>query len=100
MPLFAHLDEDRLREQVDDERIKARPTFHYRLPNSRLGDPDWDLLDPWNDWLVVEALARERRALRRIAAARLEALEGIGVTGGKDAWVAQCKEWLADLELA
>lgn len=41
----------------------ARPTFHYRLPETRLGDPDWSLAYEWNRWALVEAVAADRALL-------------------------------------
>lgn len=57
LPLFLHLDPERVRAVVDDERVKPRPTLHYRLPNSEIDRPGWDLGAAWGDWLVVERLA-------------------------------------------
>ena len=57
LPLFAHLDAERVRGRVDDPRIKARPTLHYRLPNSEIDEPGWGLGAIWGDWLVLEHLA-------------------------------------------
>ena len=48
LPLFAEVNEARVRRTVDDERIKARPTFHYRLADCRLGEPGWTLSQPWS----------------------------------------------------
>ncbi|NBC47305.1 MAG: alpha-L-fucosidase, partial [Gammaproteobacteria bacterium] len=53
LPLFLYVDEQRVRERIDDERVKSRPTLHYRLPNSEIARPGWDLAQPWSDWLVV-----------------------------------------------
>ncbi|NND44113.1 MAG: amidoligase family protein [Xanthomonadales bacterium] len=100
LPLFLHLDEDRVRDVVEDERVKPRPTFHYRLPNSRLGADDWSLLDPWNDWLVVEALAGRASDLRDLLDARGEYLDQARLPGSKQAWVEQCETWLSDRGLA
>ncbi|MDX1677605.1 amidoligase family protein, partial [Arsukibacterium sp.] len=33
LPLFLHLDKKRVRAVTEDKLIKARPTFHYRLPS-------------------------------------------------------------------
>ena len=65
LPLFAHLDEARVRGTVDDERVKSRPTYHYRLCNSRVGEADWQISQEWQSWLRIEALASNPRALRR-----------------------------------
>ncbi len=64
LPLFAHLDEARVRAVVDDARIKARPTFHYRLPNCDIDNPDWNLDQPWMLWLEVEKLSNDADRLR------------------------------------
>lgn len=65
LPLFAHLDEPRVRAAVDDERVKSRPTYHYRLCNSRVGEADWQISQEWQSWRRIEALASNPRALRR-----------------------------------
>lgn len=56
LPMFASIDAERVCKAVDDPKIKARPTFHYRLPNCRIDDPDWSLVPSWNLWCVVERL--------------------------------------------
>ena len=63
LPLFAHLDEERVRAVLPDEKINPRPTFHYRLPNSQIGDPQWRVSDEWRSWLLVEELAHDRERL-------------------------------------
>ncbi|MCW2235742.1 amidoligase family protein [Azospirillum canadense] len=65
-PLFAHLRPDLLFAKVQDPHVRPRPTFHYRLPNARLGDPDWRLAQDWNRWVAVEELAADRDRLDRL----------------------------------
>lgn len=75
LPLFAHLDEERVRAAVDDPLIKARPAFHYRLPDCEIHLPDWGLHISWHDWLEVESLANDPERLaacRRAYAAFLD----------------------------
>ena len=72
LPLFAHLAPDTLDKFIEDDRIKARPTFHYRLPNTELSDPDWRIVDEWNRWVAVEKLAADNAARRRMADKRLK----------------------------
>ncbi|MEX0582544.1 MAG: amidoligase family protein [Sneathiella sp.] len=67
LPLFKHLAPETLARLTDDERIKARPTFHYRLPNMCLSDPDWSITQEWNRWVAVESLAADKDNLRRLA---------------------------------
>ncbi len=61
LPLFAWLDEDRVLARLGDELIRARPTFHYRLPNSSIDDPNWSFAKEWNVWVQVERLAESER---------------------------------------
>ncbi len=67
MPLFSELDPERVRARVDDPLIKPRPTFHYRLPDTRLRDPEWSLATEWNRWVRVEQLADDEDRLRAAA---------------------------------
>lgn len=57
LPMFAHIDEPRVRAVVDDDRVNARPTFHYRLPNCEVDNPDWNLNRSIEIWMAVEELA-------------------------------------------
>ena len=66
LPLFAFLDEDLVRSQVDDERIKKRPTLHYRLPNCDIDNPDWNINFTWENWLQVERLAYDDALLNEL----------------------------------
>lgn len=59
LPLFAHLDEARVRAKLPNEKIHSRPTFHYRLPDAKLGDPGWSFAKEWNRWVAVERLAAD-----------------------------------------
>ena len=63
LPLFASLDEARVRAALDDERVKPRPTFHYRLPDMALEEHGWRPSDEWRRWLEVERLAADTRRL-------------------------------------
>ncbi len=56
-PMIKHLDADLLDKRLKDSRINARPTFHYRLPNCNIEQPDWHLSTPWNIWCVLETIA-------------------------------------------
>lgn len=74
LPLFTFLDEDRVRARVDDELIKARPTFHYRLPDCLIDQPGWGIYVAWNDWVEVECLAANEEHLQACCNAYLEYL--------------------------
>jgi hypothetical protein len=69
-PLLVHLGVADSR----DENVKPRPTWHYRLPDSRVGEPQWSVVPDWNRWVAVERLAADRArldAMGRDLAARL-----------------------------
>ncbi|MFO8045075.1 MAG: amidoligase family protein [Halomonas sp.] len=67
-PLFAHLRPDYPHELFHNKLVKARPTFHYRLPDARLSEPGWGSVTEWNRWLEVEKLAADKETLSRRAA--------------------------------
>lgn len=81
----------------DDTATSARPTFHFRLPDSRINEPGWSLREPWEMWRQVEAVA---------ACDRLEALEEAwraqdeaGALARRDgAWVKAASDILQDAE--
>ncbi|MFT6556466.1 amidoligase family protein [Sneathiella sp.] len=70
LPLFAHLKPSMLDGLDEGQRklVKARPTFHYRLPNCEIDDPDWRIARDWNYWIEVEKLANDPEKLRSMAA--------------------------------
>lgn len=74
LPLFMFIDEKRVRARTDDVLIKARPTFHYRLPDCKIDQPDWGFYVAWNDWVEVERLAADEERLQACCAAYLEFL--------------------------
>ncbi|MDT8407972.1 MAG: amidoligase family protein [Wenzhouxiangellaceae bacterium] len=72
LPLFAWLDEDRvMAAPVERRLIKKRPTWHYRLPNCLIDDPDWTLARPWLEWARIERLAADPESIERLSRRRL-----------------------------
>lgn len=88
LPLFAHLAPERVRAAISDPHVKARPTFHYRLPNSLVDEPGWGgAVEEWNRWVEVERLAAAPERLARARAAFLERRT-------QDDWVERARRWL------
>ncbi|MDY6920267.1 MAG: amidoligase family protein [Pseudomonadota bacterium] len=83
LPMFAHLDEPRVRNRVDDARIKGRPTLHYRLPNCDIDNPQWNLHQPWRNWLQVERLANDRDRLQQFCNEYSRYLKTFDLFGGE-----------------
>lgn len=67
MPIFGMLNDELIAPVMEGEKNDPRPTFHYRLPNSRIDDPDWRFEDEWNHWLVVERLVTDDEMLEKLS---------------------------------
>ncbi|MGQ4277518.1 amidoligase family protein [Pseudidiomarina sp. E22-M8] len=95
LPLFCHLDNERVKAQLKDDKIKARPTLHYRLPNCRINDTDWSLAREWNLWCNVERLANRPKALAELASDFLDADRPmLGVA--RQPWIQHVDQWLKE----
>lgn len=57
LPLFAFLELETVEQAITDDRVNARPTFHYRLPNCEIADANWNLDRSIEVWMAVEQLA-------------------------------------------
>lgn len=85
MPIWAMVDEQQVSEALGDEKNRPRPTFHYRLPNSKVDNPDWTFDEEWNNWVAVERLAADDDMLRK--------LSRLYLFREKEKFVAFRKEW-------
>ncbi|MCK7458117.1 amidoligase family protein [Idiomarina aminovorans] len=97
LPLLSFLDKEKVMAAVHDNKVKARPTFHYRLPNCLLEHPDWQLTEPWKIWWVVDALANDQKALDYWKQAFLDAERPLIGVSEKD-WKERLEQWLKDRE--
>ena len=95
LPLFAHVDAQRVKAVVDDPLIKARPAFHYRLANCCIDEDGWSVARPWNRWAQIEQLAADRdrlaACLQAFATDRERALRSLDKR-----WAQEVSRWLAD----
>lgn len=95
LPLLAFNDPDFLaRNGLAGQKVRPRPTFHYRLPNSSIDEPGWSISEEWGRWVLVERLADDPALAARFAREYL-AWEG-GVLGYlSDRWERHVEEnWL------
>lgn len=99
LPLFAEIDQDRVRKSVDDTKIKPRPALHYRLPNCHIEQPGWSLSRSWNSWWFVETLAHRQDDLKALSSEFL-ALHRPVLGTSKKHWIDFIHQWLEDRELA
>jgi hypothetical protein len=74
LPLLAWIDEKRVREVLPDEKIGKRPTYHYRLPDSRVDEAEWCVCEGWNSWALVECLSNDAEACRELTPLVIEYL--------------------------
>jgi len=78
LPFFTFINEEKVTRVIQDGLTTKRPTFHYRLPNCDISNPDWTLVKEWNNWVVVERIASNKDLLRRLTKSYLEYLEKPG----------------------
>lgn len=74
LPAFSYLSPKTVENLIEDDRIKARPTFHYRLPNVLFQDSAWSISAEWNRWVSVETLASDPEALKEMSRHHLKML--------------------------
>lgn len=95
LPLLAWFDEAAVQRVVRDDRVKKRPTLHYRLPNSDISSDRWNLRDAWGDWLQVESLANDRPRLDAVCQRYVTHLD-TPVPDWIHPWKNQVTSWLKD----
>ncbi|NVK87654.1 MAG: amidoligase family protein [Gammaproteobacteria bacterium] len=93
LPLIAHLDESLVAALDDRDLIKPRPTFHYRLPNCDIDNPDWNIDYPWQLWRTVERLANAPEKLAKLIQAFVVDRKRLTHKIDKQ-WVADCEAFL------
>lgn len=87
LPLFCLTHEPVVRAALrGNEPVKPRPTFHFRLPNCRVDEPDWTVAEEWNRWVVVERLAEDEE--------RLTAMSREFLKTDADAWPQRIPAWI------
>lgn len=67
MPILGMLNEELIEPVMVGAKNLLRPTFHYRLPNSRIDDPEWTFISEWNYWMPVEKLAADKELLEKLS---------------------------------
>ena len=74
LPVLACLDHERITAATKDPHlVKPRPTFHYRMPNCLVDEPEWRVAREWNTWVAVERLAADPRQLAAMSRDYLDA---------------------------
>ncbi|MCC9135168.1 amidoligase family protein [Pontibacter silvestris] len=93
-PLFAALREEKISQYTNLGKVKARTTFHYRLPNSSVADPNWSLAQEWNLWVVIEELANDPERLEQMCLEYLTLKDNTFI-GFDNKWIEHTERWLS-----
>jgi hypothetical protein len=90
LPVLAHLDRDRVESALPGAAKSPRPTLHYRLPNSRIGESGWSIVTEWRRWQAIARLATDPARLDRLRRLFLES----GVDSRSETWREISASWL------
>ncbi len=96
LPLFKHLAKKQIDNLLPKENIKARPTFHYRLPNTNFCDDNWSIYKEWDRWLSVEKLANRPTLIQEMTALYLDHSKRF--FNRKQDWIQETQCFLKKLE--
>jgi hypothetical protein len=53
------------RAELAGQKVRPRPTYHYRLPNSLIDESGWSIAAEWERWVLVERLAANPELVAR-----------------------------------
>lgn len=91
-PMFAALRNEKVKQYSGLGNVKARETFHYRLPNSLISDPNWSLAHEWNHWIEVEELANKPKEVEQLCREYLELRQRTFI-GFENKWTKHIDQW-------
>lgn len=99
LPLLAHLRRERVLDALGPPGLKgARPTWHFRLPDCRIDEPDWSLAEGWDLWVTVEQVATRAGLLDGLI--DLWRTRRDRVLPSLDGWAQEVDRYLKGAELA
>jgi len=97
LPLFMHINKSLTFSLIEDTLTKSRPTYHYRLPNCSLENPEWSIAAEWNRWVYVEIMAADERMLNRYSRARLR-LKRETLVRFEHRWLELMNRWTNEID--
>ncbi len=95
LPQLAFWDEKEVRKHLPKEKINPRPTYHYRLPNSKVNLFRWNLSQEFQLWVIVEILANNEKVFNKMSKEFLLQLDS--PLFNKNEWIEQCHGYITDL---
>jgi len=96
LPVFMHLDPETTKNLLEVTLTSDRPTYHYRLPNCSIEDPEWSLADEWNRWVLVEQLAADTKTLNQYSRTYLKLKKETRV-GFETKWIELMSRWVSNV---
>lgn len=93
MPLWMYLKPEVVKNVTQDVLIKSRPTFHYRLPDSDVGEAGWGMHQAWNDWIALERLVMDEAKLMQLCQAYSDFLQASPVARISKPWSKVLEDW-------
>jgi len=96
LPVFMHLDPETTQTLLKESLTSARPTYHYRLPNCSIEDPEWSLADEWNRWVLVEMLAEDKSSLKQYSKVYLK-MQKETLVGFETKWIELMNRWVSNV---
>jgi hypothetical protein len=94
LPLLAFLNEKKVKDALPNEKINKRPTYHYRLPDSKIDETSWCCCEGWNSWVLVELLANDNKNFEKLAIRALDFYNNPINLLYKDEFIKDLKEWV------
>ena len=94
LPLLIFIDKELLKD-LPPQKLSPRPTFHYRLPNSKIDEDSWSVAFEFNQWSLVEKIACDEEKLKSLIDAYWEFQE-TPFWFIKELWIERVKVWLEE----
>jgi hypothetical protein len=69
LPILCEMQPETVAAGVNEDEqnlVKGRPAFHYRLPDCKLNVQGWSPASAWNQWVAIEKLASKEALLREL----------------------------------
>ncbi len=92
-PVLAFINKSVVDSFEDLGKVSARPTLHYRVPNSLIDEPNWSLAKEWNLWVNVEVLANAPEDIERLSMTYLT-LKDETTIRFKKKWIELVNQWI------
>ncbi|BAF70484.1 amidoligase family protein [Nitratiruptor sp. SB155-2] len=92
LPLLVYINPD-IKKQLPEQKLDPRPAFHYRLPNSKIDEPDWSIAFEFNQWSLMEKIAFEKQRLYDLMHEYWE-FQHTPLWFVTDLWIEKVQNWL------